>query len=215
MIPLSSHISSGHLGATHPSSVANSTSLHFPSASIHIPPLSPRSSTPQHSTTTTSGTSYGNQTKPTSGASLAYSGTGTQHGIQSTAGAQYGTQTQTTGAQNGTQTQSTIGGTQTSGAGLASPAVSQSPGAYRSITLTTHGVQTSHSPSRVPSATGSPRGVATVGLVTRNGPVVNGYGGRDKVSASAAAGSGSSGVKRSKVDLSSLYEQCKEMPVYV
>ena len=78
-----------------------------------------------------------------------------------------------------------------------------SPGHTGSLTVTSYGMQTSPSPSA------SPRGVATVGLVTRTGgAVVNGYGGGGGGGATGASASGGS-VSRSKVDLSALYEQCK------
>ena len=55
-----------------------------------------------------------------------------------------------------------------------------------------------------PAAARSPRGVATLDVITRSGPLVNGYGGKGGTPPSSSPGGGVS-----KVDLSSLYEQCK------
>lgn len=59
-----------------------------------------------------------------------------------------------------------------------------------------------HSPRTTP--TYSPRGVAKVGLVATSGPVTNDYGRRGATSSTAAQTNG-----RTKVELGSLYEQCK------
>ncbi len=71
----------------------------------------------------------------------------------------------------------------------------------RSVTLTSYGVQ---SGGATPSTT--PRGVATVGVVTRGvgGAVVNGYGGKGR---GGAGGGGGASPGKCKVDLSALYEQ--------
>ena len=141
-------------------------------------------------TMTTLGTNYG--TLPST--------TGSNYGIQT--GTNYGTQTRTSGdISNGIRTK---------------PASSSSPGVRtklsfspsysthsRSAALTSHGMQTSHASS----SASSPRGVATVELIAgRSRPIVNGYGGRGGASAINSGGSG-----RDKVDLSSLYEQCKSV----
>ena len=173
-------------------------------------------------TYSTSGTQHGTQTgaygtRPlsTTGAQT-HSTSGTQHGTQTGSGL-YGTTTtraqthSTSSTQYGSRTLHTQNGTQAAGV---SKSRVPGTGSYRSMTLTTHGVQTSHSPSLSPRGrVSSPRGVATVGLVTRSTsvPVVNGYGGGG---ASGGGGVAEGTGPRGKVDLASLYEQCKQVAGY-
>lgn len=199
-IPLSVHIPPGESRTT-------PTSSHLPSATVHVSTSfnSPSPSRTHHSSSSTphtsprthskSSTSYRNQTVSTAG---------TNYGTQtvSTPGTSYGTRTLTPGVSGsppGLQTRLHSSGTQTRSA----------------ATTGSFGVQTSYAPpGGSPTAGGSPRGMATIGLVTRSGPVVNGYGGSGgsggRGVSGGAASSGGDGA-RDKVDLTSLYEQCKEV----
>lgn len=239
-IPTSSHIPpSGHQGESGTIPSSSTHSLQFPSSSLHTATFTtstPHSSSTHSNTNyaTQASSSYGTQTKPVSGSSygtLTKPASGSSYGTQTKAvsGSSYSTSTQSntnygtqTSSSYGTQTKPTSGssygilaksvsgssyGTETAGATSGSRSKSTGSVPHAKSPSQSYGTQTrsvavtaSHTPSRGSSVAGSPRGVATIGLVTRT---ANGYIGR-------GGSPGASAATKSKVDLSSLYDECKE-----
>ena len=198
-------------------SVVSSTAAHLTSSTSHTSTL-PHSLSSTH-TKSHAGTSYGTQTRPTGASGTGY-GTHLKPADSRTS---YGTTTTTTttrhhfsGTSYGNRTPAAGGvGSETLHSARSpgtSPVLSRGRGVpghmtpTGSVTLTSYGVQTG---ATSPSTT--PRGVATVGVVTRGagGATVNGY--RERVGLGGGATGVGGGVSpgKSKVDLSSLYEQRK------